>query len=95
MHLNRRCLIRFLIDSVANETKPHIPKPSFDTLPYSSGGFVETIGMGGCGACGAAYLILIVVLLPAPADASGGTKLAGPGMADVGGIVEMGTGSDV
>jgi hypothetical protein len=48
---------------------------------------------GGCGACGAAYLIPVVVLLPAPVHASGGMKLAGPGMADVGGIVEMGTGS--
>jgi hypothetical protein len=26
-----------LIDLVSNKTKPHIPKPSFNTLPYSSG----------------------------------------------------------
>jgi hypothetical protein len=36
--------IRFLIDPVADGTKSHIPKPSFDTLPYSSGSFIQTIG---------------------------------------------------
>jgi hypothetical protein len=45
--------------------------------------------------CGAAYLPLAVVLLLAPGDASGGTKLAIPGMADIGGIVEMGRSSNV
>jgi hypothetical protein len=34
-----------------------------------------------------------VVLLSAPAGASGSMKLARPGMADVGRIVEMGVGS--
>jgi hypothetical protein len=32
---------------------------------------------GGCDACGVAYLIPAVVLLPAPVGASGGAKLAG------------------
>jgi hypothetical protein len=73
-------------------TKPHLPKPSFDTLPYSSGSFIQMIGGGGCGA---AYLIPVVVLLPAPADVSGGTKLAISSMANVGGIVEMGTSTSV
>jgi hypothetical protein len=45
--------------------------------------------------CGAAYLIPVVVLLPAPACASGGTKLAIPGMSNVGEIVGMGMISDV
>jgi hypothetical protein len=38
--------IRFLINPVANGTKHHISKPSFDTLPYSSSGFVQRIGGG-------------------------------------------------
>jgi hypothetical protein len=87
--------IRFLIDPVANGTKTHIPKPSFNTLPYSRGGFIQTIGGGGCGVCGAAYLTLAVVLLRALTGASSGTKLAVPGMADVGEIVEMGMGAGV
>jgi hypothetical protein len=87
--------IWFLIDLVANGTKPHIPKPSFDTLAYSSGGFVQTVGEGGCSVCGAAYLTPVVVLLPVLTGASGGTKLAVSSMADVGGIVEMGMGSGV
>jgi hypothetical protein len=87
--------IQFLIDLVADGTKAHVPKPNFDTLPYSSGGFVQMIGGGGCGVCGAAYLTPVVVLLSAPMGASSGTKLARPGMADVSGIVEMGTGSGV
>jgi hypothetical protein len=78
---------------VAKGTKPHIQKPSFDTLPYSSSDFIQMTGGGGCGACGAAYLTPAVVLLLAPVGASGGTKLAELGMANVGGIVEMGTGS--
>jgi hypothetical protein len=80
---------------MANGTKPHIPKPSFDTLPYSSGGFIQMINGGGYSACGAAYLTPVMVLLPAPAGASGDTKLVGLGRADAGGIVEMGTGSGV
>jgi hypothetical protein len=54
--------------------------------------FKRSVG-GGCGACGVAYLIPAVVLLLAPAGASGSMKLARPGMADVGRIVEMGVGS--
>jgi hypothetical protein len=50
---------------------------------------------GGCGACGASYLTPVVVLLPMLTGASGGMKLAVPSMADIGRIVEMGTGSDV
>jgi hypothetical protein len=50
---------------------------------------------GGCGACGAAYLTPTVVLLPVLTGASGGMKLAVPGMANIGTIVEMGTGSSV
>jgi hypothetical protein len=53
------------------------------------------ISGGGCGACGASYLTPSVALLPAPVGASGGTKLTGPGVIDVGRIVEMGTGSGV
>jgi hypothetical protein len=45
--------------------------------------------------CGAAYLTLAVVLLPLLMGASGGTKLAIAGMADVVRIVEMGMGSAV
>jgi hypothetical protein len=45
--------------------------------------------------CGAAYLTLAVVLLRALTGASSGTKLAVPGMADVGEIVEMGMGAGV
>jgi hypothetical protein len=87
--------IRFLIDLAANGTKVHIPKPSFKTLPYSSGSFIQTIGGGACGACGAAYLTLVVVLLPAPVGTIGGTMLAWPDMAEVGGILEIGMGSGV
>jgi hypothetical protein len=29
-----------LIDSMVNVTKPHIPKPSLDTLPNPSSGFI-------------------------------------------------------
>jgi hypothetical protein len=68
--------IRFLIDPVADGTKPHIPKPSFDTLPYSSGSFIQMIGGGGCGTCGVVYLFPAVALPPTPVDVSGGTKLA-------------------
>jgi hypothetical protein len=53
------------------------------------------INGGGYSACGAAYLTPVMVLLPAPAGASGDTKLVGLGRADAGGIVEMGTGSGV
>jgi hypothetical protein len=49
----------------------------------------------GCGACGVAYLTSAVVLLLVLTGESGGTKLAVPGMDDVGGIVEMGTGYGV
>jgi hypothetical protein len=87
--------IRFLIDSVANGTKPHIPKLSFDTLPYSSCSFVKTIGGGGCGVCGVVYLTPAVALLPTTMGASSGTKLVCPGMAEVGGMIEIGTGSGV
>jgi hypothetical protein len=65
--------IRFLIDPVANETKTHIPKHSFNTLPYYSGSFVQTI-VGG--ECGAAYLTLVAMLLAALMGASGCTMLA-------------------
>jgi hypothetical protein len=66
--------IQFLIDPVADGTKPHIPKPSFETLPYSSSSFAQTIGGGGCGACGVVYLTLAAALPPAPVDESGGTE---------------------
>jgi hypothetical protein len=86
--------IWFLINLV---TKPRIPKLSFNTLPYSSGSFIQMVGGGGgaCGACGATYLTPIAVLPPVPVGANGGTTLAWPSMAEVGGIVEMGTGSGV
>jgi hypothetical protein len=87
--------IRFLIDPVADGTMPHIPKPSFNTLPYASGSFAQTIGGGGCGACGVVYLTPVAALPPAPTDISGGTKLTWPGLAEVGGMVEIGTGSGV
>jgi hypothetical protein len=38
--------IPFLINIVANGTRPHIPKPSFNTVPDSSGSFVQMIGRG-------------------------------------------------
>jgi hypothetical protein len=47
------------------------------------------------GGCGAAYLTPAMVLLLVLTGARDGMKLAVPGMADVGGIVEMGTGSVV
>jgi hypothetical protein len=56
--------------------------------------FTRLVG-GGCDACGAAYLTPAVVLLLALIGASGGMKLAVPGMADIGVIVEMGMGSGV
>jgi hypothetical protein len=62
-----------LIDLVANRTKPHIPKPSFNTLPYSSGSFIQ---MTSGGVCDAVYLTPVAVLLPAPMGASGGMMLA-------------------
>jgi hypothetical protein len=70
--------IRFLIDPMADGTKPHIPKPSFDTLPYSGGSFIQMIsgGGGGCGTCGEVYLTPVAALPSAPVDVSGGTKLA-------------------
>jgi hypothetical protein len=61
---------------VANGTKPYILKPTFNTLPYSSGSFVQMTDGGGGSACGAAYLTPVVVLLSAPVGASGGTMLA-------------------
>jgi hypothetical protein len=61
-----------MIDSVTNGTKPHIPKPSFNTLPYFSGSFVQMINGSGCGVV---YLTPAVVLLPTPAGASGGMML--------------------
>jgi hypothetical protein len=80
---------------VANGTKPHIPNPGFDTLPYSSGSFDQTIGGGGCSACGVVFLTPAVALLPTPMGASSGKKLVCPGMAEVGGMVEIGTDSEV
>jgi hypothetical protein len=50
-------------------------------------------GAGDCGACGTVYQTLTAALPPTPIDASDGTKLAGLGMAEVGGMVEIGTGS--
>jgi hypothetical protein len=47
---------------------------------------------GGCGACGVAHLTPTVVFLPVLTGVSGGTKLAVPGMAEVGRIVEVGMG---
>jgi hypothetical protein len=72
---------------VTNGTKPHIPKPSFNGLPYSSSSFIQTAGGG---ACGAVYLTPVMMLVPAPVSASGGTMLA-----KVGEILEIGIGSDV
>jgi hypothetical protein len=51
----------------------------------------KRLARGGCGACGAAYLTPTMVLLLVLTSASGGTKLAIPGMIDVGRTVEMGT----
>jgi hypothetical protein len=67
--------IRFLIDPVADGAMLHIPKPSFDTLPYASGSFIQMIGGGGCGACGVVYLTPVAALPPAPTDIIGGMKL--------------------
>jgi hypothetical protein len=67
--------IRFLIHPVTNGTQPHSLKPSFNALPYSSSSFIQMAGGGACGACGAAYLTSVAVLLPAPVGASGGRIL--------------------
>jgi hypothetical protein len=48
----------------------------FNTIPYSSSSFTQTVGGGACGMCDAAYLIPVVMLLPAPVGANGGTMLA-------------------
>jgi hypothetical protein len=68
--------IQFLIDLVANRTKPHIPNPSFNTLPYFSGSFIQMTSGGACDACGAACLTPVAVLLPGPMATIGGTVLA-------------------
>jgi hypothetical protein len=46
MQPNQRYSDTVFDKSVANGTKPHVPKPSFDTLPYSSGGFIQMIDGG-------------------------------------------------
>jgi hypothetical protein len=56
--------------------------------------FKRSVG-GACDACGMTYLNSVVELLAAPVGASGGTKLVVPGMAEIGGMVEIGTGSGV
>jgi hypothetical protein len=56
--------------------------------------FKQSVG-DGCGMCGVVYLTPVAALPLAPADVSGGLKLACTGMAKVGTIVEIGTGSGV
>jgi hypothetical protein len=53
------------------------------------------IGGCGCGMCGVVYRIPAVALPLAPMDASGDMKLALSGTTKVGGMVEIGMGSDV